>query len=141
MGDLISHFYFIGYKMKQNDQPEIRAAIDQRLEDAIAQANFRITLNNQIQNARLKSEKGMTFSINGGLFNISPELISFTNTLISLGQTDAVMLDVNKNPIEITDLQEFLESIVERYYESMNEFLTEFKSIRTKRTTKSLLGE
>ena len=126
---------------KRTLHPDIKAAVDNRLTAAISAANYRITLNTQKQNARLKLEKDLTFSLSGGIFNISPELISFVQALIFMGHKEFVMLDVNKNPIEISDLQDFQEQIVGRYAECMNEFLVEFKSIQKARTTKALLGE
>lgn len=120
--------------------PDIKAAIDERLEAALASSNYRITLNNQKQNARLKLERDLTYATNGGIFVVSPELISFTRTLISIGKTGAIMLDINKNPIEITDLEQFFEGLIERYYECMNEFITEFKSIQKARSAKALVG-
>ena len=127
--------------MKRNLRPELKAAIDERLESAITASNYRITLNNQKQNARLKLEKDLTYSVNGGIFKITPELISFIQTLVSMGQENVVLLDINKNPIEIADIHDFQDDIVNKYYECMNGFLAEFKSIQKLRTTKALLGE
>lgn len=127
--------------MKRNLQPEFKAAIDTRLEDAVSKANYRITLNNQIQNARMKAEKGLTYSLNGGIFKITPELISFTQTLLALEQNDVILVDINKNPIEVKDLKKFQQEIVDRYYETMNEFLAEFTAVRQKRTTEALIKE
>lgn len=126
--------------MKRNLQPEIRAAIDTRLEDVINKANFRITLNNQLENARLKADRGLTYSVNGGTFKITPELISFVNTLRSMGQDDVILVDSNSNPIEVNNLEQFQEDIVGKYYETMNEFMTEVKEIRKSRNTSSVLG-
>ena len=120
--------------------PDIQAAIDERLEAAIASSNYRITLNNQKQNARLKLERDLTFSINGGIFPTTPELSSFVQALRALGKDSAILLDVNKNPIEISNLEEFLENLVERYFECMNEYLVEFKAIQKARTTKAVVG-
>ena len=122
-------------------QPDLQTAVDNRLNDAIAAANYRLTLTNQKLNARLKLEKDSIFAVGGGMFVISPELISFTKTLIDLGKTDTILLDINKNPIQITDLSEFLENIVDHYYECMNDFLVEFRSIQKSRTVKALIGE
>lgn len=119
--------------------PDIKAAIDGRLEAAIASANYRITLNNQKQNARLKLERDLTYAANGGIFAVTPELISFVHVLVSMGKDSGILLDVNKNPIEIESLPAFLESVIERYHECMNEFLVEFKSLQRARTTKSLV--
>lgn len=121
--------------------PEFQAAIDERLEAALATANYRITLNTQKQNARLRLERELTYSAHGGIFAITPELISFLQTLIQLGKSSTILLDMNKNPIEIPDIAQLLESVVERYYECMNEFIVEFKSIQRARSTKALVGE
>ena len=121
--------------------PDLQAAIDARLNDAIAAANYRLTLTNQKHNARLKLQKDLIYAKNGGMFSISPELISFVQTLIDMGKEDAILLDVNKNPVEITDLQDFQEAIVAQYYERMNDFLYEFKSLQKSRTAKSVIGE
>jgi hypothetical protein len=126
--------------MKRNSQPEIKAAIDTRLEDVIAKANYRITLNNQVENARIKADKGLTYSVNGGIFKITPELISFVQTLLGMGQENVILNDANRNPIEITDLAKFQDDIVGKYYEVMNEFMVEYKSIRQKRNTADVLG-
>ena len=125
--------------MKRNLQPEIKGAIDARLEDAISKSNYRLTLNNQLQNARLKADKALTHSVNGGIFKITPDLISFVQTLRSMEHEDAILLDVNNNPIDISDLKTFQEELVQKYYETMNEFLVEFKSIRQNRNTASVL--
>jgi hypothetical protein len=115
-------------------------ANQERLSQAIATANYRITLNNQKQNARLKLKKDLTYATNGGIFLITPELLSFTSTMVLQGKTEIIMLDINSNPIEILDLVAFNETILDKYYEIMNEFLFEFKQINKSRTP-ALVGE
>lgn len=112
----------------------------ERLSQAITTANYRITLNNQKQNARLKLNKDLTYAINGGIFLITTALLSFTSTMVLQGKTEIIMLDNNNNPIEITDLIAFNETILDKYYEHMNEFLYEFKQINKSRTP-ALVGE
>src|SRR5437868_6740315 len=124
--------------MKRNI--ELGAAIDERLAQAIEKSNYQITLNNQKQNARLKLEVDLTYPTNGGLFRVGPELISFIQTLISMGQTETVILDINKNPISIPDLGAFQEAIVALYYEAMNEMVVEFKRIQKSRKTETLVS-
>ena len=121
--------------------PDLQAAIDSRLNDALAQANFRIAISNQRANARLKLQKNLMYSINGGTFVVSSELISFISALLSHGKEEAVLLDIKLNPIQISDLSEFLDNIMQLYYECTNDFLTEFKSISKNRTTKAIIGD
>ena len=127
--------------MSKKLNPDLQAAIDARLNDALVTANYRITLTNQKQNARLKLQKDLTYSINGGTFSITQELISFVTALLYHGKSEAILLDVNKNPIEIQDLTAFSESIISTYYECTNEFLNEFKSLQKARTPKVVVGE
>jgi hypothetical protein len=117
----------------------IVGGFDERLEKAIDRANYQVTLNNQKQNARLKLDVDLTFAIGGGLFKISPELISFVQTLIAREHSDAIILDVNKNPINIENLSEFQEAIIEKYYQAMNDYMTEFSRIRKSRKTSVLV--
>lgn len=120
---------------------ELQAALDARLDDAISQANYRLTLVNQKNNARLKLQRDLTYSTSGGIFEITPELISFVQALITAGKDDAILLDVNKNPVEIESLSEFRDTIISKYYEHTNDFLIEFKSLQRKRNTKALVED
>lgn len=126
--------------MQRNEQPEIKAAIDARLEDVVSKVNYRITLNNQLENARLKADRALTYSINGGIFHISPELISFATTLLNVGQDSAVLLDKNLNPIDIENLEQFRDDLINKYGEAMNQLMADFKAIKKNRTTESLLA-
>ena len=121
--------------------PDLQGAIDERLSEALASANYRITLNIQKQNALLKLQHNLTYSTNGGTFNVTPELISFVATLISRGRTETILLDVNNNPIEISDLESFLETIMDIHYECLNEYLVDIRSIVKSRTPKAIVGE
>jgi hypothetical protein len=123
--------------MKRN--PDLGAAIDERLAAAVDRANYQITLNTQKQNARLKLEVDLTYATGGGVFKIGSELISFVQTLINRGNEDAVLLDIKDKPIFISDLNKFQEEIIELYYEAMNEYLFEFKRIQKARKTEALV--
>jgi len=121
--------------------PDLQAALDQRLNDALVSANYRLTLNAQKQNARLKLQKNLTFSTNGGTFVVSTELISFTSALLARGRKETILLDVNQNPIEITDLDNFFDKINDIYYECMNDYLSEVKALVKARSPKAIIGE
>lgn len=122
-------------------KPDLQVALDQRLEDALTSANYRLTLNTQKANARLKLQRNLTFSINGGTFVVSHELISFITALLVRDRKETILLDVNQNPIEITDLEDFYDKITDVYYECMNDYLNEIKNIVKARSPKALIGE
>lgn len=120
--------------------PELKVAIDKRLEEALATANYQLTLNIQKQNIKLNLENKLIYATGGGLFKITPDLISFVSALNVAGREQTILLDVNSNPIEIKDLHEFLDTIIDIYYENMNEYLFEFRTFQKKRSTKALIG-
>jgi len=124
--------------MKRNI--ELGNAIDERLSAALERANYQLTLNNQKQHARQKLDADLIYATNGGIFKVGPELISFISTLISMEHEDGVILDMNKNPIDVPDLKNFLQDIVAHYYEAMNDFMLEFKKIQKARKTDQLVS-
>ena len=120
---------------------EVQAALDERLQAALESANFRVTLQNQKSNLKLKYANDLVFSYNGGIFNITQQLISFVSSLVNLGKSSSVLVDNNGNPVEVSDLTKFQEDIIERYYEASNSFLSEYKALQKSRNVKSLVKE
>lgn len=125
----------------KTSNPDLKAALDQRLNDALASANYRITLNTQKNNALIKLHTSLTYSTNGGTFNVNHELISFANALLQNGKQEAIFIDVNNNPIEINNLRAFFDTIVDTYYAAVNDYFVEIKSINKSRSPKALVGE
>ena len=110
-----------------------------KLTKALEFSNYRLTLNVQHNALRSKVQTLLSYSINGGTFEISQMLISFIQTLITQGHTKAVLLDVYNNPIEITVLDDFLEEILSRYFEATNEYHAEYSKIKKSRKVHKLI--
>tara|TARA_B110000503_G_scaffold23073_1_gene35886 strand:+ start:1702 stop:1932 length:231 start_codon:yes stop_codon:yes gene_type:complete len=66
-------------------------------------------------------------------------LISFVQTLITQGHVKAVLLDVYNNPIEIVELDDFLDEILSRYFEATNEYHAEYSKIKKSRKVHKLV--
>jgi hypothetical protein len=120
--------------------PDLQAAIDTRLEEAMKTQTYRLTLATQKENARMKLKNDLTFAVNGGSFIVSMELISFIAILLVAGKNETILLDMHQNPIQIDDLNEFSESIMNVYFESTNTFYHEFNKLQKLRTPKAILG-
>ena len=118
---------------------DLTAAVDARLEEAISHANYRITLNLQRKNAKIKLEQALVFAFNGGTFNLDPAFLGFVGTLVQSGRLDVTLLDVNSNPINVPDLQQFLLTALEKYTEATNAYMAEMRNIGKARTTKALI--
>ena len=110
-----------------------------KLTKALEFANYRLTLNVQHNALRSKVQTLLSYSTNGGTFEISQTLISFVQTLIDQQHTKAVLLDVYNNPIEIDGLADFLEEIISRYFEATNEYHAEYTKLRKSRKVHKLI--
>jgi len=110
-----------------------------KLTKALEFSNYRQTLNIQHNNLKSKVQTLLTYSINGGSFNIDLPLITFVEMLIKKENDSVVLLDVYNNPIEITDLKDFLEEILPRYFEATNEYYAEYSKLKQSRKVHKLV--
>lgn len=111
---------------------------DERLAKALEASNFRLTLNVQRENSKLKLKNLLVISQNGGIFKITQDFIAFIYAL-SQDKDSAVILDSNENPVKIDDLPSFYEDVLGIYKESMNEYLLEFEKFKKLRTTSQVI--
>jgi hypothetical protein len=112
----------------------VETAVDERLAKALEASNYRLTLNVQRENSKLKLKNHLVYSQNGGIFKITQDFISFIFAL-SQSKKSAVILDSNENPVNIDDLEDFYESILDIYQEGMNDYLIEYEKFKKLRTT------
>lgn len=109
-----------------------------KLNKALEFANYRITLNNQHEALKAKTQSLLSYSVNGGTFTIDRELITFCKTLSDMGHKEVVLLDIYNNPIQVV-LEDFSEEIVSRYFEVTNDYFMEYEKIRKARKVQSVL--
>jgi uncharacterized protein YqkB len=108
--------------------------MDERIEKAFAVANYMATLSNQRRIILEEYTQKLIYYINGATFEVSPELINFTKTMLDLEHTDDVaFLDSNKLPVIINDVQKFFDDITLIYFEATNSYAAKYAELRTKR--------
>ena len=113
--------------------------MDERLSKALEFANYSVTLNNQRRALKEKYLADIIYYHNGGCFAVTKELINFVKTLIDTGNEEGVVLiDDNDVPIEIADTQNFLETILNKYFTASNEYYTEYQKIRKQRSVEGI---
>lgn len=115
--------------------------MDDRVKKAIEFANYRISLFNIKENIKIKVDGMLTYAVNGGLFRATPELITFTKLIIETGEPNAVMIDVNGNPIEITDLEGFYSELLDRYFQATNYYHVEYSKLKKARSIRDQIKE
>ncbi len=113
-------------------------SMSSKLTKALEFANYRRTLNVQHNNLKAKVQTLLSYSINGGTFQIDQILISFVKTLLDQEHTEAVLLDIYNNPIKV-ELEEFLEEITSRYFEATNEYHAEYEKLKKSRKVHKLI--
>ena len=114
--------------------------MDDRLEKALDFSNHMITLNNQRNLIHEKFLENCVHYVNGGKFNVNRELINFCNTLIQNNQSSSILLDDNNSPIEIENLQDFLDEILNIYSTNAYAYLQKFNELKKTRTIEGILN-
>jgi hypothetical protein len=94
--------------------------MDEALEKALDFSNFTATLNAQ---KRILHEKYLNFC--------------FMLTSTSINKT--ILIDSNKTPIEINDVEEFMLKATQHYTDATNKYLEEYKILSTKRNVEGLV--
>jgi hypothetical protein len=108
--------------------------MDERIEKAFEVANYMATLSNQKRIILEEYNLKLVHYVNGASFKVTPELITFTKTMLDIGHTtDIAFVDVNNFPVLVPDVQEFFDRIVSIYFEATNEYAAKYNSLRTKR--------
>ena len=112
--------------------------MDERLEKALEFSKYRIALFNHKEDLKLKLNNMLIHAENGGIFRITQELITFVKLLVDRGNDKVVLIDQNGNPIEVSDLEAFLDDIISKYFEATNFYHAEYTKLRLARSVKSI---
>jgi hypothetical protein len=75
---------------------------------------------------------------NGGIFKCSRDLITFVKLMIDRGHDGVILIDQNSNPIQVSELETFLDDVISKYGEATNYFYTEYTKLRNARSVKSI---
>lgn len=113
--------------------------MDERLSKALEFANYSVTLANQRRALKEKYLADVIHYHNGGCFAITKELINFVKLQIDTGNDSGVVLiDDNDIPVEIANMDEFFDTILNKYFTASNEYYTEYQKLRKNRTVEGL---
>ena len=113
--------------------------MDERLEQALDFSNYMVTLNNQRRVIHEQFLETCVHYLNGGKFSITRDLITFCQTLRDNQQDSAILIDDNNSPVEVEDLQSFLDEILNIYFTSSYEYLDKYNEIKSNRSVEGLI--
>ena len=98
--------------------------------------NYRDTVAQQLTVFEQKFKDQCVIAHNGGLFLITPELLS---QLSNIKEKSQWVLDMNSNPIFIQGIVYFYEQVYNVYYAALNEYGTAYATLKTQRSVDSIL--
>lgn len=114
--------------------------MDEKIKKAFEIAELATTFSAQKQVLKEEYIQNLNYYYNGGIFVITKELITFLKVMKDLTNTNSlIVVDQNFTPIEINDLDQFIENILSKYFFAHNEYYTRFQSLKTSRTIESIL--
>jgi|TARA_R100000027_G_scaffold19146_1_gene13807 hypothetical protein len=111
----------------------------ERLEKALDFSNTMQTFNLNKNNLKVKTQNLLSYSTNGGTFNIDQSLIGFMYMIVSSGKKEAIVMDKNDIPIKIENTEKFLEDISSLYFEAINEYYNDYQKLKSSRKIEKVL--
>jgi len=97
-------------------------------------------LANQKRALKEEYEQSLVFFHSGGSFKITKELISFIHTIRTVSNyNEFVLIDDAGIPIQIKNLEKFLQDILDVYIQSSNAFLSNYQKLKNSKNIESIL--
>jgi hypothetical protein len=112
---------------------------DKKLNEALAFANYRLTLQVQRQNIEARVEAALLVSYNGALFKASQTLINFVSLRV-IRSEQVLVEDNSNNVIAIEDANVFLKALLDAYDSAMQLKQEEQKRLKSARSTAKIVG-
>jgi hypothetical protein len=114
--------------------------MDQKLSDALAFANYRLTLQAQRQNIQARTEAALLVSYQNAIFRSDIALISFVDTHQKISTNTLYVKDQSGNAILIENPAEFVTVLVQAYDAAMQLEYQEQQKLKQARNTAKIVG-
>jgi len=112
---------------------------DKKLNEALAFANYRLTLQVQRQNIEARVEAALLVSCNGAIFKATQSLINFVSLRV-IRNEQILVEDNSTNVIVIEDGNNFLKILLDAYDSAMQLKQEEQKRLKSARSTAKIVG-
>ena len=114
--------------------------MDERIEKAFETANYMATLSNQRRIILEEFNQQLIYYINGAVCKIDSHLITYIKTRLDLGHTtDVVFVDSNNAPVQISNVQEFFDTVTDKYFLALNSYSKKYSDIKKQRKVQGLV--
>ena len=106
---------------------------------ALSNANYRITLENQKEKIKEVFHSDLLYSFNGGFFKLGPILFFEVKMHLDDGNQEFIIPDIYENLIEIEDGEKFYKAARSKYQEAINRYQMSLNKLIYQRNTKDLV--
>ena len=113
--------------------------MDKEFETAIQQSNYRAILANQTEKLKEILQGQLIYSYNGGQFQLGSALFSEVLLYLDESRSQSTVLDMNLNPIRISNLGAFYQDIRSQYTEAINKYSMELGKLKRSRQIETLV--
>jgi hypothetical protein len=114
--------------------------MDTRLNDALAFANYRLTLQVQRQNIEARINAALLFSFQSAIFKATPELLTYVDFAMRSDNETVFVEDQSSNVIEINDIAGFLVIVFDTYQSALKQKQQEQHRLKSARSTAKIVG-
>lgn len=114
--------------------------MDTRLNDALAFANYRLTLQVQRQNIEARINAALLFSFQSAIFKATPELLTYVDFAMRSDNETVFVEDQSSNVIEIIDIAGFLVIAFDTYQSALQLKQQEQHRLKLARSTAKIVG-
>ncbi len=112
------------------------------LDKVLEFSNYRKNIEKQKKVLKDKLISDLTIGYEGGIFRVDQSLLTFLQFLIDNNRLEHIpIIDMNFNPIIISDVTLFKDHVLEIYFLSTNRYLLEFDKLKSKRSMKDFLKD
>lgn len=113
--------------------------MEAKIEKAFEIASLMATINSQKRLLDEEFEQTLLYYYNGGVFKATEQRLSFLNAIKSNNIESIVLLDDNKTPILVENVDNFVTELMSHYTEATNQYYYQYKKITSSKTVESIL--
>lgn len=113
--------------------------MDSRISNALKFSEYRVSLNNQIEQIKFKLNSDLKISRYGGTFTATTDTMGFLKYQLDKGVENVILVDANGTPVEISDITDFLETMESTYKSATHRAYTAYERLRKARRVESIV--
>ena len=113
--------------------------MDDRLKKALDFSNFRMILLTRQENLKVLMNNKLMLNYGGGIFKVSPELMTHVNMMLLNETKELVLIDTNDTPILIEDLKDFVKKASDTYTKAVDQYYNSYQKLNEAREIRKVI--